>query len=58
MPKDDENNIWFEVLQRLTKIETNTEWLYLQVQHHISQKTHYLNILYGKYWLLLSIEFQ
>ena len=27
MPKDDENNIWFEVLQRLTKIETNTEGL-------------------------------
>ena len=27
MPKDDENSIWFEVLQRLTKIETNTEGL-------------------------------
>ena len=27
MPKDDENSIWFEVLQRLTKIETNTECL-------------------------------
>ena len=27
IPKDDENNIWFEVLQRLTKIETNTEGL-------------------------------
>ena len=27
MQKDDENNIWFEVLQRLTKIETNTEGL-------------------------------
>ena len=25
MPKDDENSILFEVLQRLTKIETNTE---------------------------------
>ena len=25
MQKDDENSIWFEVLQRLTKIETNTE---------------------------------
>ena len=25
--KDDENSIWFEVLQRLTKIETNTEGL-------------------------------
>ena len=27
MPKDDDNSIWFEVLQRLTKIETNTEGL-------------------------------
>lgn len=27
MPKDDETSIWFEVLQRLTKIETNTEGL-------------------------------
>ena len=27
MQKDDENIIWFEVLQRLTKIETNTECL-------------------------------
>ena len=27
MQKDDENSIWFEVLQRLTKIETNTEGL-------------------------------
>ena len=27
MPKDDENNILFEVLQLLTKIETNTEGL-------------------------------
>ena len=27
MPKVDENSIWFEVLQRLTKIETNTEGL-------------------------------
>ena len=27
MPKDDESSIWFEVLQRLTKIETNTEGL-------------------------------
>ena len=27
MPKDDENSIWFEVLQRLTKIETTTEGL-------------------------------
>ena len=27
MPKEDENSIWFEVLQRLTKIETNTEGL-------------------------------
>ena len=25
MPKDDENSIWFEVLQRLAKIEANTE---------------------------------
>lgn len=46
MSKDDENSIWFEVLQRLTKIETNTEGLYLQVQHHILQQIHYLNILY------------
>ena len=27
MPKDDENSVWLEVLQRLTKIETNTEGL-------------------------------
>ena len=27
MPKDEDNSIWFEVLQRLTKIETNTEGL-------------------------------
>ena len=27
MQKDDETSIWFEVLQRLTKIETNTEGL-------------------------------
>ena len=28
MPKDNEDtSIWFEVLQRLTKIETNTEGL-------------------------------
>ena len=27
MPKDEETGIWFEVLQRLTKIETNTEGL-------------------------------
>ena len=27
MPKDDENSIWFEVLQCLTKIETNTKGL-------------------------------
>ena len=27
MPKDEDNIIWFEVLQRLTKIETNTEGL-------------------------------
>ena len=27
MQKDEENSIWFEVLQRLTKIETNTEGL-------------------------------
>ena len=27
MPKDEETVIWFEVLQRLTKIETNTEGL-------------------------------
>ena len=27
MPKDDKNSIWFEVLQLLTKIETNTEGL-------------------------------
>ena len=27
MPKDEDNRIWFEVLQRLTKIETNTEGL-------------------------------
>ena len=27
MPKDDETSILFEVLQRLTKIETNTEGL-------------------------------
>ena len=25
MQKDEDNSIWFEVLQRLTKIETNTE---------------------------------
>ena len=27
MPKDEDTGIWFEVLQRLTKIETNTEGL-------------------------------
>ena len=27
MPKDEDAVIWFEVLQRLTKIETNTEGL-------------------------------
>ena len=27
MQKDEDNSIWFEVLQRLTKIETNTEGL-------------------------------
>ena len=27
MPKDEDAGIWFEVLQRLTKIETNTEGL-------------------------------
>ena len=27
MLKDDENSIWFEVLQHLTKIEANTEGL-------------------------------
>ena len=27
MEKDEDNRIWFEVLQRLTKIETNTEGL-------------------------------
>ena len=27
MLKDEDNSIWFEVLQRLTKIETNTEGL-------------------------------
>ena len=27
MPKDEDTSIWFEVLQRLTKIETNTEGL-------------------------------
>ena len=27
MPKDEDTVIWFEVLQRLTKIETNTEGL-------------------------------
>ena len=27
MTKDEDNSIWFEVLQRLTKIETNTEGL-------------------------------
>ena len=27
MPKDDKNSILFDVLQRLTKIETNTEGL-------------------------------
>ena len=27
MPKDEDNSIWFEMLQRLTKIETNTEGL-------------------------------
>ena len=27
MPKDDKNSIWFEVLQLLTKIETNTKGL-------------------------------
>lgn len=27
MQKDEETGIWFEVLQRLTKIETNTEGL-------------------------------
>ena len=27
MPKDEDNSIFFEVLQRLTKIETNTEGL-------------------------------
>ena len=27
MQKDEDNSIWFEVLRRLTKIETNTEGL-------------------------------
>ena len=46
MQKDEDTGIWFEVLQRLTKIETNTEGLCLQVRHHILQQTHYLNNLY------------